>query len=223
MRDTAILVGIDEAGRGPLAGPVVAAACHLPCSIFRRRRGYGAWSPFPRRKDGEWVLADSKVLEEEDREAAYAWIVAHCPYGVAMTDAHEIDTLGILAATERAMQEAVSMLARSVTPTYLLIDGKDGFWFDYPHSSVIRGDGTEPCIAAASILAKVTRDRLMRSHAETFPQYAFDRHKGYGTEIHHAALREHGPCVLHRRSFLRAFFAASGYPPTTKATPPPAR
>jgi ribonuclease HII len=203
MELSPVIVGIDEAGRGPLAGPVVAAACVLPCPVFKRRRPFSAWSPFQRIPADDCVIADSKALEEIEREAAYAWIVANCPYGVAMTDARDIDEIGILAATERAMQEAVALLARLVTPTYLLIDGKDTFWFDYPHSSIVRGDSEEPAIAAASIIAKVTRDRLMRAEADKFPHYGFSQHKGYGTPQHQEALRAHGPCVLHRKTFLK--------------------
>ena len=100
------------------------------------------------------------------------------------------------------MQEAVRSLAKILKPTYLLVDGRDKFWFDYPHSSIIRGDESESCIAAASIVAKVTRDRLMIASAKEFPQFGFERHKGYGTKFHYEALRVHLPCALHRRSFL---------------------
>lgn len=120
-----------------------------------------------------------------------------------MSSHTDIDRIGILAATELAMQQALSMLAKTITPTYVLVDGRDHFWFDYPHSSIVRGDDTEPTIAAASIIAKVTRDRLMIEAAAQFPMYGFDRHKGYGSEEHIAAIRNYGPCALHRKSFLR--------------------
>ena len=218
--ETAVIVGVDEAGRGPLAGPVVAGACAIPMPLFRRRRAFGAWSPRRRARAEDCLIADSKVLTEDERERAYAWITTTCPYGVAMVGADEIDRVGILAATERAMQEAVAMLARAVTPTCLLVDGKDGFWFDYPHSSVVRGDGSEPCIAAASIVAKVTRDRWMTEAASRFPHFAFERHKGYGTERHLEALALHGPCELHRRSFLRKFTERAAARPMSTATLP---
>lgn len=214
---TEVIVGVDEAGRGPLAGPVVAGACFLPCRMFRRRRSYGAWSPNERKKDDEPVIADSKALSEAEREAAYAWITTHCSWGVGTASAADIDTFGILAATEMAMQAAIRMLAERVTPTYLLVDGNDAFWFDYPRSSVVRGDGIEPCIAAASIIAKVTRDRWICEAAKEFPQYGFERHKGYGAPEHRDAILRHGPCVLHRQSFLRNIMQQAGASPAATA------
>lgn len=180
-----ITAGIDEAGRGPLAGPVVAAACILP----KLKR-------FPR------CICDSKALKPEEREQAYAWITRHCVIGVGLSGARYVDEKGILAATERAMQQAVTMLAYSVKPTYLLVDGRDKFWFDYPHSSIVDGDALEKCISAASIVAKVSRDHMMQQMDKMFPGYGFAQHKGYGTEMHYAMLRTLGPCGIHRRSFL---------------------
>jgi ribonuclease HII len=196
MSNNVVIVGIDEAGRGPLAGPVVAAAVHLPCPVNKSRKG--GWSI-----KNVCRLFDSKQLSEPERELSYAWITQNCPWGVSMVEAHEIDAIGILEATNRAMQEALVMLAEKITPTYLLVDGRDAFWFDYPHSSVIRGDGLEPAIAAASIIAKVTRDRLMCEHAKVHPHYGFEGHKGYGAPLHIEAIKMHGPCELHRRSYLR--------------------
>lgn len=191
MSNTPVIAGIDEAGRGALAGPVVAGACVLKAGV-----------QLPS------FIRDSKQLTPEIREEAFAWITTHCvAYGIGATEASVIDAEGILAATERAMQEAVAALARTVTPTYLLVDGRDKFWFDYPHSSVIDGDQLEPCISAASILAKVTRDRLMRDIARLFPTYGFDMHKGYGVPLHQEALRTHGPCPLHRRTFLKGLLS----------------
>jgi ribonuclease HII len=181
-----ITAGIDEAGRGPLAGPVVAAACILP-NLKR----------FPR------FICDSKVLDEDEREEAYAWIKAHCIIGVGLSGSRYVDDKGILAATERAMQQAVAMLAYSVRPTYLLVDGRDKFWFDYPHSSIIDGDALEKCISAASIVAKVSRDHMMRQMDKQFPGYGFAQHKGYGTEMHYAMIKKLGMCGIHRRSFLK--------------------
>ncbi|MDO8469276.1 MAG: ribonuclease HII [Candidatus Peribacter sp.] len=183
---SAIIAGIDEAGRGALAGPIVAGACILPTGI-----------PLPR------FIRDSKKLAPDVREEAFAWIAAHCAYGAGIVDAAFIDHFGILPATEKAMQEAVEVVATHCRPTYLLVDGRDKFWFDYPHTAIIDGDNIEPCIAAASIVAKVTRDRLMVELDRTFPQYGWKLHKGYGTPEHFDAIRIHGPCPLHRRTFLR--------------------
>jgi ribonuclease HII len=201
MSTKRIIVGIDEAGRGPLAGPVIAGACV-------------DYQNFP-----SHLIRDSKQLSEENREKAFLWITEHCTYGVGVAAAEEIDRIGILEATQKAMQEALARVAETVTPTYILVDGRDQFWFDYAHSSIIGGDRKEPCISAASIIAKVTRDRWMVEVAhQKFPQYNFAKHKGYGTPEHLAALEKYGPCPLHRRTFLkipsprgeREFF-----PPTT--------
>jgi ribonuclease HII len=189
-----VIAGIDEAGRGSLAGPVVAAAC-----VLRVQRV----PPF---------IRDSKQLTPDQREEAFAWIAAHSAYGIGIVEAREIDASGILAATEKAMQKAVAELADLVIPTYLLVDGRDKFWFDQPHSSIIRGDETEPCISAASIIAKVTRDRLMIEYHGKFPHYGFDVHKGYGVPLHFAAIRSHGPCQLHRTTFLKSVLSQDTKP-----------
>lgn len=181
-----LVCGVDEAGRGALAGPVAAAACILP----PRKR-------IPVR------IADSKMMSPSEREESFQWITEHCIHGIGMTDASEIDRIGILAATERAMQEAVRHISRHHDDLYLLVDGRDAFWFDHPHSSIIRGDQTEQCIAAASIIAKVTRDRYMTELASSFPVYSFDGHKGYGTPAHLAAIEKNGFSSEHRRTFLR--------------------
>lgn len=200
---TGVIAGIDEVGRGALAGPVVAAACVLRAPLFPRKRPFMSWSPVRTEKQkGFCLIADSKKLTPEQREESLKWIQTNCVFGVGMTAASDIDAIGILGATERAMQEAVRNLAKILQPTYLLVDGRDKFWFDYSHSSIIRGDESESCIAAASIVAKVTRDRLMVESAKDFPHFGFDKHKGYGTEYHYQALRTHPPCILHRRSFL---------------------
>jgi len=203
-----IIVGLDEAGRGPLAGPVVAGACVLPCPVFKRRRKTNRWSPFKRKSPNDCLIGDSKQLTVEERETAYAWITAQCHWGVGIVEASVIDTIGILSATKLAMQTALAQLAKNVTPTYLLVDGRDAFWFDYPHSSIIDGDNLEPAIAAASIIAKVTRDRIMIGHAKTFPHFGFERHKGYGSAEHLEAIRIHGFTQLHRRSYLGRFLEA---------------
>ncbi|OGJ57636.1 ribonuclease HII [Candidatus Peribacteria bacterium RIFCSPHIGHO2_01_FULL_55_13] len=185
MEPKSVTAGIDEAGRGPLAGPVVAAACILP--TLKR---------FPR------FICDSKALDEDAREEAYGWITKHCIIGVGLSGSRYVDERGILAATERAMQQAVAMLAHTVKPTHLLVDGRDKFWFDYPHTSIIDGDALEKCISAASIVAKVSRDHMMRQMDLQFPGYGFAQHKGYGTEMHYAMIRKLGMCGIHRRSYL---------------------
>jgi len=199
---TAVIVGIDEAGRGALAGPVVAGACVLDDAL-----------EYPE------FIKDSKKLTESQREEAFGWIAAHCIYGIGQSSASIIDSEGILAATERAMQDAVRMITDVVTPTYLLVDGKDKFWFDYPHSSVIRGDETEQCISAGSIVAKVTRDRLMKEAAIQFPIFGFEEHKGYGSPAHIEALRKEGVCVLHRQTFLKNIITPSSALFATRSLP----
>lgn len=200
------VVGIDEAGRGPLAGPVVAAACMLTQVLTRRRgRSYPTWSPRGDRQS--CVIGDSKCLTKSMREDAYAWLIAHCPFGVGMSSAEEVDRNGILQATEHAMMQALNELRSKIhgRKTSILIDGRDGFLIEEGAVSIVRGDRTQPTIAAASIIAKVSRDRWMVTQRKLFPAYGFERHKGYGSAEHLAALTELGPCALHRASFLRKF------------------
>lgn len=178
--------GVDEAGRGALAGPVAAGACILPS--LRR---------FPVR------IADSKQMSPAEREESYEWLIGNAVCGVGLVDASEIDRIGILAATEIAMQQAVAEVARTHSDLYLLVDGRDAFWFDHPHSSIVRGDQSEKCIAAASILAKVTRDHRMVDLDRVVPTYGFAEHKGYGTSEHFEAIRVIGISQHHRRTFLR--------------------
>lgn len=186
MKDDAVIVGIDEAGRGALAGPVVAGACLLIDALETH--------PF---------ITDSKALSPAQREHAFAWIEQNCTYGYGFAGNDDIDSLGILGATEKAMHAALAMLEQQITPTYLLIDGRDKFWFNYPHSSVIKGDEKEPCISAGSIIAKVLRDRWMVEKSAEFPEYGFAGHKGYGSAEHFACIEKYGVCELHRKSFLR--------------------
>lgn len=202
MQVKSVIAGIDEAGRGALAGPVVAGACIVEVELFLRRSPFQIWSPYKRRRSADIAIADSKLLSPEERVIAYEWITANCCWGVGIVPASFIENDGILAATERAMQEAVAQLCRMMTPTYLLVDGRDAFWFDYPHSSIIEGDRKESSIAAASIIAKVTRDRLMCEEHMRFPQYGFAQHKGYGTPEHVENIRRHGVCAIHRPYFL---------------------
>jgi ribonuclease HII len=177
-----IVCGVDEAGRGPLAGPVVAAAVILDPK--RRIRG----------------LDDSKALSAKTREALYEKIVERSlSFCVASASVEEIDRLNILHATMLAMKRAIEGL--SVTPTLARIDGNRCPMLAVRSEAVIGGDAQVPAISAASILAKVTRDRMLFELHERFPMYGFDAHVGYGTPQHLAALSEHGPCEHHRRSF----------------------
>ena len=178
------LCGVDEAGRGPLAGPVCAAAVILPRGLVIEG------------------LNDSKKLSEKRREALYEEIIAcSLAYGVAFATVEEIEERNILGATFLAMNRAIAKLA--VRPALALIDGNRNKGIETASRCVIGGDGKCADIAAASILAKVTRDRYMLEMAEKYPQYGFDRHKGYGTAAHYAAIREYGPSPIHRMSFLR--------------------
>ncbi len=181
----AVIAGIDEAGRGAIAGPVVAGACILP-----------------RKKDLPSFIKDSKQLSPEERVTAFEWIKDNCAWGCGIVTGQEVDDLRILDATEKAMQRAVKSLTKQSEPTYLLVDGRDKFWFDYPHSSIIDGDELEPCIAAASIVAKVTRDRIMLKHDKIFPQFEFKSNKGYGTPEHFDLVKARGLSVIHRKSFI---------------------
>ena len=176
------VAGVDEAGRGPLAGPVVAAAV-----IFEKGR-------IPKGLD------DSKVMTEEAREEAYVAIMARAlAVGVGEASVDEIDLVNIRQATHLAMARAVRALA--LAPVYALVDGNDAPPLPCPCDTLVGGDGRSASIAAASIIAKVTRDRMMAALHESFPLYGWRTNKGYGTEEHLEALGRHGPCVHHRRSF----------------------
>lgn len=179
-----VVAGIDEAGRGPLAGPVVAAAVILPEGFII---------------DG---LNDSKKLSEKKREALFDIIIEKAvSYSVALATHEEIDEYNILGATMLAMKRASDGL--SVKPELLLIDGNRAKGFDIPVKTVIKGDALVPSIAAASVLAKVTRDRICLEMDERYPEYGFKVHKGYPTEFHRKKVIELGPCPEHRRSFLK--------------------
>lgn len=202
-----MVIGIDEAGRGPLAGPVVAAACSLPPSITI-----------------EGILDDSKTLNAQQRDALFSQITTHpnIKWASCIIDVETIDKINILQATMVAMEGAVDALFLKIVDTkkvttnatsdhtvptlksqYILVDGNRlPAKFDKEHSlAVVKGDSKCRCIAAASIIAKVTRDRLMEELHEQHPQYGFSRHKGYGVAAHVEAIRKHGPCVAHRRTF----------------------
>ncbi len=180
------ICGIDEAGRGPLAGPVVAAAVVLPkdCRIL--------------------YLNDSKKLSEKRRELLFDEIREKArAYGVGMASPRRIDEINILQATYEAMRQAVEKLG--VVPDLLLNDAVTIPGINIMQIPIIKGDARSVSIAAASILAKVTRDRMMGEYDRLYPQYGFAKHKGYGTAAHIEALRTHGPCPVHRRTFLKNF------------------
>ena len=179
-----LLAGVDEAGRGPLAGPVFAAAVILPDDVIIDS------------------INDSKKLSEKKREGLFEMIkersLAYCIFFV---DQEEIDKINILQATFKAMRGAVNGL--NVRPDYVLVDGDKSPGLDIAHEAVVKGDSKSMSIAAASILAKVSRDRYMTEMAEIYPGYGFEKHKGYGTATHYAAIREMGISDLHRKSFLK--------------------
>jgi ribonuclease HII len=180
-----ILSGVDEAGRGPLAGPVVAAVCILD----PERPIYG--------------LNDSKKLTPSSRSRLYHQIVENAvEWQVGIVGPEIIDEINILQATCQAMRQAIQKLV--IKPDLLLIDAVRLSETNIPVWPIIRGDGLSVSIAAASIIAKVTRDRMMDGYDVQYPEYGFIQHKGYGTESHYTALRQYGPCPIHRRTFLRS-------------------
>ena len=182
-----VICGVDEAGRGPLAGPVCAAAVILP--------------PHTRIPG----LNDSKKLTDKKRRELFPVICEQAlAYGIGMATEQEIDEINILQATFLAMQRAMDGL--QVRPDLALIDGNLQKDFGLPVKTVVKGDSLSANIAAASVLAKVTRDDLMIRQAEQFPEYGFEIHKGYGTKAHYAALEQYGPSPIHRMTFLRKFY-----------------
>lgn len=181
------IAGIDEAGRGPLAGPVCAAAVILPEGLVIEG------------------LNDSKKLSDKKRRALYDIIINQVvAYGIALVDEKTVDEINILQATFLAMRQAAEQL--TVQPALALVDGNRAPGLRVPVQTVVKGDSLSANIAAASILAKVTRDRLMERLDAEYPQYGFAVHKGYGTKAHYAALREYGPCPIHRMTFLKKFY-----------------
>ena len=182
-----LICGVDEAGRGPLAGPVCATAVILPRDL-----------QIP-------GLTDSKKLTDKKRRELFPVIREQAvAYGIGLASEQEIDEINILQATFLAMRRALDQL--SVRPDLALIDGNRETDFGLPVKTVVKGDSLSANIAAASILAKVTRDNIMIQLSEQYPEYGFEIHKGYGTKAHYAALTEHGASPVHRRSFLKKFY-----------------
>ena len=182
-----VICGVDEAGRGPLAGPVCAAAVILPKHL-----------QIP-------GLTDSKKLSDKKRRELFPVIQQQAiAYGIGLASEAEIDEINILQATFLAMRRALEQL--TVRPEIALIDGNRETDFGLPVKTVVKGDSLSANIAAASILAKVTRDTIMVDLAKQYPEYGFEIHKGYGTKAHYDALRTYGPCPIHRRSFLKKFY-----------------
>lgn len=179
-----LLAGIDEAGRGPLAGPVVTACCMLPTDKMIDK------------------INDSKKVSEKMREMLYDEIIKKAVYKVSLISHEVIDEINILQATKFGMSECIKGM--SVTPELVLIDAVK-LNSEVPTKSIIKGDATSYNIAAASILAKVTRDRIMRDLDAEYPQYGFAKNKGYGTAEHIAALKKYGPCPYHRKTFIKNF------------------
>jgi len=184
LRGCSFIAGIDEAGRGPLAGPVVAAAVILPVGFHHD------------------LLNDSKKLTEKQRDRLYEEITASAEikWQFAVVDAEEIDQINILRATHEAMRRATAKLTPQ--PDHVLIDGLPVKPFPIEQTALVKGDGISFSIAAASVVAKVTRDRLMLEMHAQYPVYEFARHKGYATALHYERLKKHGPCPIHRRTFL---------------------
>ena len=182
-----VICGVDEAGRGPLAGPVCAAAVILPKHL-----------DIP-------GLTDSKKLTDKKRRELFPLIQEQAvAYGIGLASQEEIDEINILQATFLAMERALAQL--QVRPDLALIDGNREREFGVPVQTVVKGDSLSANIAAASVLAKVTRDDLMMGLAQQYPQYGFEIHKGYGTKAHYEALRQYGASHIHRKSFLKKFY-----------------
>ena len=224
LEDVPAVIGVDEAGRGPLAGPVSAAAVYLDKRFYQ----------------SEWVLEygseinDSKQLKEEARERLFEAILQAdeglIHFASFMADIDDIESLNILGATRKAMANCIEQLqvlnvcpftepdegsdwlfreSSGNTVARILVDGKPLKPFPYVHTAIVKGDGKSLAIAMASIIAKVTRDRYMQQQAERYPEYGFTSNKGYGTKKHIEALKSHGPCKIHRPSFLNNILSSS--------------
>ncbi|MDD5519173.1 MAG: ribonuclease HII [Candidatus Omnitrophica bacterium] len=183
-----MIIGVDEAGRGPLAGPVVAAAVALKTTIFKNR------------------IDDSKKLSLHRRQKAFEEITRKSIFGISVVSEKMIDRINILQATRLAMRQAVISLTKKIAGLnylniHVIVDGKMSLELNWPCTDIVKGDGKSKSIAAASILAKVTRDRIMREYDVIYPEYGFSRHKGYPTESHREILNRIGPSQIHRKSF----------------------
>lgn len=195
LKGTTSIAGIDEAGRGPLAGPVVVACVVMPRDSMIEG------------------VNDSKKVSEKKREKLYDLIIEEAlGYGVGIISQEEIDRINILNATKEGLTNAIKELEKDLKeknrnfdkPEIILVDALTKIDTDHiPYKSIIKGDAKSYSIAAASIIAKVTRDRIMRQWAEVYPMYGFEKHKGYGTAMHISAIKEYGLCPLHRRSFVK--------------------
>jgi len=185
MQNKAVIAGLDEVGRGPWAGPIIACAYIEITEVTHLK------------------ITDSKKMNQAQRELAYEQLVKHGHYGIGSAEAHEIDALGLLKANQLAFKRAIQALP--IRPDLILIDGRDRTSDDttlnIPHKSFIRGDSLHKVISCASIIAKVTRDRLMTDYSQIYPKYRFEDHKGYGTRAHINAIKKHGACPIHRLSF----------------------
>jgi len=177
------IAGVDEAGRGPLAGPVVACACILPKGVVFHG------------------VKDSKALKASERKRLADFLTSHSDihWAIGLVSPEKIDQLNILRATLLAMQQALRALPAK--PDFVLIDGRDFPPTDLPKQTIVKGDATSQSIAAASIIAKVRRDEIMDEYHELYPEYGFNKHKGYGTQLHLDMVQKHGLCPIHRRSF----------------------
>ncbi len=181
---TKLIAGVDEAGRGPLAGPVVAAAVIFSKKVFHKE------------------INDSKKLSEKKRAELYEWILENCStYGVGVIDHVEIDEINILQASLKAMKIAVEKL--NAKPQLILIDGNKSFASEIKTKSVVKGDAKSFSIAAASIIAKFTRDKLMRKASEKYPEYLWAQNKGYATKTHREAVKKYGASPMHRKTFIK--------------------
>ena len=183
-----VIIGVDEAGRGPLAGPVVAAAVSLNTFKFKNR------------------IDDSKKLSPEQRENAFPEIIDNSDFRIGIVDEREIDRLNIFVATRVAMQQAIASLINKLPESrsrtiHIIIDGNVPVECAFAHTCIIKGDSRSKSIASASILAKVTRDRIMRDYDKIYPQYRFAKHKGYSTKEHRKLVKEFGLSRIHRKSF----------------------
>jgi len=181
------IAGVDEAGRGPLCGPVVATAVILPVNLYIEG------------------INDSKKLSEKKREKIYEELVSNkdVSFAVGLSDVDVIEKVNILNATKLAMIQAINNL--DIKPDYVLIDGNQNIDIDIQSQTLVSGDSKSASIAAASIIAKVTRDRMMYEFDEKYPEYSFGKHKGYGTKVHIEAIKKYGLCSIHRPSFCKHF------------------